>query len=260
MKWLERILLSTPLLLPSICMADIYNSFGGLVALGVDPGPGVQLPGAYASDVDFSGTDLRDANFKGSTLDYSTFDRSNVTSADFTNASLWHTSFREADLAGARLDNAFILRADFADSKGLTEAQLKSTLGYRTRAIRGVNLGGLDLTGWDFSNQNLRSVGFAGSNLGNTWIGGAIVEYADFANTTARGFVESQLRASYSFQNRDLQGIGLSDNDLTNWDLNGQHLSHADFSRSKLADVRFHDAVVTAANFHDTTSQGFSSD
>ena len=84
-----------------------------------------------------------------------------------------------------------------------------------------------DLSGWDFSGQNLTNADLCSSTLTNADLSGATVTGADFGDTTSRGFTKEQLYSTASYQAKNLQGIGLGDNDLSGWDFSGQNLSNA---------------------------------
>ncbi len=88
---------------------------------------------------------------------------------------------------------------------------------------------GNDLTGWNFSGQNLTNASLyastltnanlsganltnatlASSTLTNANLSGAVVTGASFDDTTSRGFTQAQLASTASYQAKNLQGIRL---------------------------------------------------
>jgi uncharacterized protein YjbI with pentapeptide repeats len=143
--------------------------------------------------------------------------------------------------------------------------------------LQGIGLQDNNLSGWDFSGQdlthaNLRFSTLAGANLSGANLtgavlfsstlrganlSGAVVTGADFYNTTSNGFSEAHLASTASYQSKNLQGIRLETNDLTGWDLSGQNLTNASLSGSTLANADLSGAVVTGANFASATAFGF---
>ena len=58
-------------------------------------------------------------------------------------------------------------------SRGFTQAQLASTASYQTKNLQGIGLYFNDLTGWDFSGQNLTDASLDASTLTNANLAGA---------------------------------------------------------------------------------------
>lgn len=81
---------------------------------------GVDLRNLYLSCMDFSGLDLRQANFEGCRLSFGVLDGSDLMNANLTNANLTNTSFKETNLSGAIFDGAIVAGANFAGAKGLS--------------------------------------------------------------------------------------------------------------------------------------------
>jgi uncharacterized protein YjbI with pentapeptide repeats len=216
----------------------------------------------------FNGQNLTDALFAGSTLTNASFAGAKLTRADLSSVMLANANFRGANLTGADLLYATLANADFTDaivtaaflsgatSRGLTKEQLYSTASYKAKNLRGIGLSGFgdapfyflpgaetDLTGWDFSDQDVTGANLGGATLTNTDLSGAVVKWASLADSTARGFTKEQLYSTASFQFRDLAGIHLSYNDLTGWSFVGQNLVDAVFYSATL-----HDADLSGAD------------
>ena len=67
------------------------------------------------------------------------------------------------DLTNANLAGALVTGRNFAEttSRGFTKEQLYSTASYQQKNLQGIGLGYNDLSGWDFSGQNLTNADFS---------------------------------------------------------------------------------------------------
>jgi uncharacterized protein YjbI with pentapeptide repeats len=110
-----------------------------------------------------------------------------------------------------------------------------------------------NLTGGDFSGQDLTRADFSSSTLTNANLAGAMVTGAGFSNTTSRGFTKEQLYSTVSYQQRNLRGIGLGYNDLTGWDFSGQDLAPAYFGYSTLTNANLSETNLAGADFFVST-------
>ena len=116
--------------------------------VGITPGPGVNLSG-WNSDAhnlrygqlsyDPAVLDLSGANFSGSWLD---------------NASFGYTALANANLSGSVIKGA---NFGATTALGFTKDQLYTTASFLAQDLQGIWLGDNDLSGWDFSGQNLTS-------------------------------------------------------------------------------------------------------
>lgn len=146
---------------------------------------------------------------------------------------------------------------DGVTAGGMTAQQLASTGSYVAKNLSGVILSRNDLSGWDFTGQNLTGASLASSTLTGTIFSGANVSGVNFGETTSRGFTESQLKQTASYQSKQLAGIGMQGNDLLGWDLSGQSLVGANFSAARLTGADFSGADVRRAFFDVTADRGF---
>jgi uncharacterized protein YjbI with pentapeptide repeats len=198
----------------------------------------INLRGNDLSDWDLSGQDLTNAVF-GDLFDGggATLTGANLAAANLTNAGFYTCE---------------VTRADFYDTttRGFTKEQLYSTANYQAKSLSGIGLGANNLTGWDFSGQDLTDAFFAFSTMTAAKLAGAIVTGASFGNTTSHGFTKEQLYSTASYQQSNLRGIELGGNDLTDWDLSGQDLTNAGLGGlfSKLTKTKLTDAIVTGAD------------
>ena len=107
----------------------------------------------------------------------------------------------------------------------LRPAQLYSTQSYQTKDLSGIGLRGNDLTGWDFSEQNLTGAATVLFDADRRESDGGGGEGSQVSGTTFLGFTQQQLSLTESYKNGDLSGIELGSNDLTGWDFRGKDLS-----------------------------------
>ena len=119
-------------------------------------------------------------------------------------------------------------------SRGFTKEQLYSTVSYKTKNLQGILLYENDLTGWDFSGQNISNAYFWSSVWTGANLTDAIVTDAQFPYTTPLGFSREQLYSTASYQTKNMKGISLAGNDLTGWDFSGQYLADASLSEATL--------------------------
>lgn len=172
--------------------ADIYRWDTGEVMRGtegIDAGPGVQLAGrtTQGPDRQLEYLDLEFADLTGVNLSGADFYLANLTNAglrgaDLTGATLRSSILADADFSGANLTNATLIGGDFRNAdfteanvamafclaptlSGFTKEPLYSTASYKAKDLSGIALWGAatyffiidgsDLTGWNFSGQDL---------------------------------------------------------------------------------------------------------
>jgi uncharacterized protein YjbI with pentapeptide repeats len=265
-------------LLAALGRADIYRWDNGEVipgTEGIQPGPGVQLDHRVLDHADLSELDLSGANFELSNLTLADLASSTLMAANFTGSVVARASFRDTT------------------SRGFTRAQLESTASYQAKDLHGIQLRTNDLTGWDFSGQNLRSAILADSTMANAnlsraylthaslhgatltnadlsgadlteaflWdsiltdanLSGAVLRGADFTDSPSSGLTLSQLRSTASYQARDLRDINLSFVDLTGWDFEGQNLTDANLFYSTLTNANLSGANLTGVSLGSAT-------
>jgi uncharacterized protein YjbI with pentapeptide repeats len=242
------------------------------------------LSGAILSGANFSAASMVSANLSGAyllgmtdLLGQTSLDHSNLTNANLSEADLTRVSLSGAKLDGANLTGATIKGAVLSDVSGFIAEQLYSTASYQSNELQNLLFIANNLTGWDFSGQNLTDTWFlrcslenadlSGANLTGTEFTSATLAGADFEgaivsgtnlqNTTSFGFTKEQLNSTASYRAKDLQGILLRRNDLSGWDFSGQNLSGADFFESNLSNADLTDAVIAGTSFAGTTSLGF---
>jgi uncharacterized protein YjbI with pentapeptide repeats len=212
-----------------VCRAEIYRwDTGALIPRteGIVPGPGVQLGNQILEYADLSQSNLTDSSFEHSNLT-----SANITNANLTGAHFYHATLRNADLTGAVVTGTALGETT---SRGFTKEQLYSTASYKTKNLQGILLYENDLTGWDFSGQNISNAYFWSSVWTGANLTDAIVTGAQFPYTTPLGFSREQLYSTASYQTKSMKGISLAGNDLTGWDFSGQYLADASLSEATL--------------------------
>jgi uncharacterized protein YjbI with pentapeptide repeats len=131
---------------------------------------------AYASlsELDLKGADFTSSNLAHAKFTFSSLWNTDLSGATLTNANIGASQLVNADLSGATLTNASLsystlTNADLSGaavtgagffgttSRGFTKEHLYSTASYQQRNLQGISLGDNDLTGWDFSDQDLTS-------------------------------------------------------------------------------------------------------
>ena len=88
-------------------------------------------------------------------------------------------------LTNANLTGAVVTRVSFVDttSSGFTQAQLASTASYQAKDLQGIRLVDNDMTGWDFSEQNLTGAQLCGY-IGNSTLTNANLTGANLSGRT----------------------------------------------------------------------------
>jgi uncharacterized protein YjbI with pentapeptide repeats len=126
----------------------------------------IGLSGIDLAGWDFSGQDLTGASLTGSRLT-----NANLSGANLTNARMGSSPYGEvADttLTNANLAGAIVAGANLYNTPSFTREHLYSTASYQQRNLRRIRLGYNNLTGWDFSGQDLTGASFISSRLTNT--------------------------------------------------------------------------------------------
>ncbi len=198
---------------------------------------------------------LRGVNLSRNSLQDFSFENIDLTNCSFAGATLSTTNLT-GYTTKANFSCANIEGVDFSGAIGFTKSQLESTSSYQNRNLSHLVLGDLNLTGWDFSNQNLIEVDFLGSAFH-----GANLTDADFSNAVIRrvnfsgisGFAPEQLYSTQSYAEGDLQGVKFNDINLDGWNFSNQNLSGATFFQTSLASVDFTGATIDQVDLGNAT-------
>ena len=226
---------------------------------------GVYLGGKLTS-VDLSGADLTDATIAVELEDVNmtgaVIRRANLTSAVANGLSkeLFYStaSYQSEDLRGVRFSDNDLSGWDLV-GQDLTDAAFDQVEilavfgGGHGSLLPATNLSNANLTGATLSNANLNRARLSGTNLT-----ASLIDSADLANTTSRGFTKEQLYSTASYETGQLQDIVLARNDLSGWNFDRQELQAADFREADLENASFVNADLTGADLLDAT--GFSPD
>lgn len=201
--------------------ADLSNAkIRNVEMLGADFN-GANFASAEVTSVNAYGADFRNANFSGA----------NLSNAWLANAHLAGANFTDANVRGTTLNHNYVSPPPLRE---FTKEQLYSTASYKEKNLEGIGLGASDLTGWDFTGQNIQGANFGRSN-----------------------FSSEQLYSTSSYQQKNLRGIQLWDGiDLSEWDFTGQDLTGANLGvGADLTGAKFTDAIITGVNFEQLIGQ-----
>jgi uncharacterized protein YjbI with pentapeptide repeats len=254
--------------------ADIYRWDNGQVipgTEGITPGPGIQLDHRDLVNANLHAMNLTAANFAASDLTGAELSLSVLTNSDFMDTNLTDATLARSSLSGANLKGSVVIGASLGATTpgGFTKEQLYSTKSYQDKNLHAIELGGNDLTDWDFTGVDLSdarfgrhlawnasvlmNVDFTGANLKDAYFYQCQLENANLTGATvtgtrfsSTGLTSEQLYSTASYQEKDLQRIYLDHNDLTGWDFREQNLS-----RVKLGDATLTNADFTGANLTD---------
>ena len=227
---------------------------------------GIGLGGAGQGN-DLTGWDFSEQDLTGANLSSSTLTNANLSGTNLTNAWLGHSTLRNANFAGAMVAGAGF--GFYENIAGFTKEQLYSTASYQQKDLRGILLRNINLTGWDFSGQDLTGASFIFSMLWNANLSGANLTDASFSRATLTnanlagamvagayfdhhlgyedGITLPQLYSTASYQQKNLRGIGLSGHDLASGDFSGQDLSGAILNGSRLTNANLSGTNLTHA-------------
>jgi uncharacterized protein YjbI with pentapeptide repeats len=213
------------------------------------------VPGAIFNDSIVNGVDLHATTSRGftsnqlySTKSYKDKDLSgirlsgnNLKGWDFSEQNLTNSNFSYSDLTGANLTNAIFTNAQIqsvnfqnATSFGFTAEQFYSTKSYKDRDLSGIwqnqtscNFSNNNLSGWNFTGQELINVKFSNCNLTNTNF-----TLADLRGT---GLYANELSASISRNTIMSSGV-----------VNGLNLINGDVLNisNDYSDVKIYDKMV----------------
>ena len=213
---------------------------------------GADITNAWISDVVFRDSELTAAQL------YSTasYQARNLRAVDLESEDLSGWDFRGQDLTGAvlgwlqnaDLTDASIAGADLTLSR-LTSEQLYSTASYRDKQLHGINFGNGDISGWDFTGQDLRD-----AILGRTT--NASFTDAIVAGASFRSLEREQLYSTASYRDGDLTGIRLDSHSMAGWSFENQNLTDAWFRDADIVDGNMRGANLLRTNLRRVTLAG----
>jgi len=217
----------------SWALADLYQT----KLVGQDLS-NVNFSGANLNGADLSSANLTNANLTNAKLTAAKFVTADLTGAIFTGAQTYSADFTSADLAGVSLagrnlgysrlngadltgttlTGAFVNHADFRNAIGMTRAQITST-NHAWEAIRlsstGLNLWGLNFTGYDLALADFQGLNLAWANLTGVFatgidlrgaaIGGMVITGADLRSAYVSG---TQLKSTnHNWAGTNFEGV-----------------------------------------------------
>ena len=248
---------------------------------GIEPGPGVDLSGldlsfarlreldltganlsratlhfAQVSDVILDRASFRDAvvtralfnskslvgaDFQGANLAGASLSNANLTDANFAGADLTETWLHEAQLGGARFDDAYLVHGSLVGttSRGFTREQLESSRSYRWSYLPGLKLSNNEMRGWNLD----------GFFMAHAWFDGARILDANLSNAV---LFDTFFRGA-ELVGVDLHGANLERSDfrratITDSDMSGGNLEGSSFREATLTNVDLTDASLANVN------------
>ncbi|MGO4707330.1 pentapeptide repeat-containing protein [Microvirga sp. 2MCAF38] len=146
----------------------------------------------------------------------------------FSRAHLTFTDFSDANLRGAKLNEAEISRARF-EGADLSGADLSKAVGWRVD-FNNANLANVNFSSVDVGRANFTGAKIAGSNFSK-----AEVNRSDFTGADLTGVDMSRAEAArVIFSNAKMAGMNFSYTNLSRAKLDGQDLTEVDMSRAYL--------------------------
>jgi uncharacterized protein YjbI with pentapeptide repeats len=225
----------------SLAGADLFLAYLDAANLTGANLQGAFLYGANAIGTIFDGANLQDASFGLVLMDGGSLRNANLQGASLASTSLYEVNF----------EGAIITRTLFHFAEWFTPEQLYSTASYQARDLQGVGLQGLDLSDWDFTDQNLELAVFADANLSGAVFDGANITGASFSRST--GFTEGQLSSTASYQAGELHGLFFYQSDVSGWDFSGQDIQDVQFLQAVLVGTNFEGANLVNVYFDGAT-------
>jgi uncharacterized protein YjbI with pentapeptide repeats len=216
---------------------------------GVDAVPGEYLQQRNLTKAYLIGADLTNAYAYRANFTNADFTGANLTGASLSLATLTGATFTDAEVRGAALNNI--------TSRGFTAAQLYSTASYQVGDLSGILFDENNLTGWDFSSQDLSQTRYYGTLLAGVDFTGATITGAVLQDATSNGFTSAQFYSTASYQNHNLHSVRLNYSDLTGWDFSGQDLTGASLQSATLTNADLMSATITGAILYSVTDFGF---
>ena len=93
----------------------------------------------------------------------------------------------------------------------ITQDHIRSTASHKQGDLSGIRLYGIDLAGFDLSNQNLTGAAFGRCDLTNVDFTGAVITGADFAyrRQPNTGLTADQIKSTWNYKHGRMEGIQL---------------------------------------------------
>jgi len=186
---------------------------------------GAKIQGSITSSnlkgIDFTGSDLENADFS---LSYMW--ASKLTHANLTNADLHFTQLSKSNLDGAILKESDISLSDLTDTSAIkvnfTGANLEESI-----------LTGADIIKSDFRGSNLARVTLSGTDLSSSNFSGL-----NLADMLSRKYIPASVK-----------GVNFSSANLQGFDFIGTWLTDVKFTNADLRDANFENHIFTRTDF-----------
>jgi uncharacterized protein YjbI with pentapeptide repeats len=200
------------------------------------------IVGIELTAFDLTGFDLSGLDLTGALLLIA-----NLFGADLTN-----TNLTNVILTGAGFIDATLTNANLTGVVGLTDLQLQ-----HAGSIVGIDIGGLDLTGFNLIGLDLTGANLHNANLTNADLTDAVLREANLTNADLTDAVlrDADL-TNATLSVADLIGATLVDADLTNAILASTNLTLANLIGADLTGAFLAGAILTNANLRNATLAG----
>ena len=212
-----------------------------------------------ASSSDFSGADLRKADFTDISLCRAVFKNANLESADMRYASFYRVVFEGANLESADMREASLNDTDLSKTN-LNGAKLKDALySINTKFPDGMDLSelifvgaGANLRGVYLQRVYLRDTNLKGADLSGAWLN----QYLNNINLENANLTDANLEAAQlngaNLINANLTNANLKRAKLDDANLKGANLTNANLEGATLDDANLKGANLTNVNLYQT--------
>lgn len=197
---------------------------------------GLSFKGRDMSNADFTGSIMVETNFERTNLDYAVLYACDLRKANFSNASLVRADLRGACLRGAIMANANLAEADLREGSYATYDPEKGLTFTSESEAWQEGVGGVDMRG---------------ANLGSVKLSGAIAINSNFedANLSKSTIIRGNLNGA-NLAGANLAGADLSQCELKNVNLRGANLTGTMMDFSNLENVDMSGALTDKPTGH----------
>ena len=247
---MKKLILIVGILIGFVYGVNAYNDADLDKFLKTKSCPGGDLSEAHFVDLDLTEANLENANLRGVTLSYVTFDRSNFIGAKLNRLACYETSFWWASFIGADMTDV-----DFEYAK-LVGPVFKNANILRGKFVK-ARFSTVDLTeikdhkidNWYCLNASFYKTNFSGLEISESHFGATRIEDCDFAKTKIIGctFSGSDILRS-RFGLAKIQDSNFASTKIKECDFAGASLLKSSFAGAKLLDTSFEGADLTQAN------------
>ena len=214
---------------------ELKNLSGIQIAAGPKNGEPVNLYGFRMPRASFIGLDLSKWSFRGTYLYSASFTECKIKQEqimspylppgirfvkmdldgwDLSKETLRGMTFEKTDLRNVNIEGSTIraitIKGGWGQTNILSKEQFYSTRSYRLGDLREIKLVALDLSGWDFSSQNLTDATFSSCNLTGADFTDAVITGASL-NTCSKTMTLEQVMSTWNYKQGRMENVNLPD-------------------------------------------------